>query len=486
MNDTSKVEEIAVERLSDYCEFVLGSLSRVDQRRLGEIYIRGLLTVEGRRSIKQIAAEIGGSSDQSLQQFVNQSPWDPQPVRQRVAEVMADVLKPEAWILDEIAFTKHGQHSAATERQFVPSRGRVANCQLGAVAMLACQHANVPVNWRLAIPPSWDVDTHRRSRAHIPPDQRHRPYWYYQVEMLDDMLGEWGIALAPVIVDATYHKTAVYPLLTALENRGLEYLVEVSGGVPACWRPATGRTNGHTNGYANGHANGHVNGHAATNAASGANGHATNGYAPAGAASGYTNGYATVAAINGTGRPHMPPGHLQSATLAELTALIGPADRTTVAWTSPSGHTMRSQFVTLPVWAPPPTDRTRLGARPTEAPRTVLVEWALGGRTPRAYWLTNMNDRPVSELAALAKLRPWVRYELDNLTTSLGLGHHEGRSFVGWHHHVTLVSVAHAYQVLNALSAESEPIVPTHHRQPPRRHSVVRSAPPRRWHNQYR
>ena len=38
MNDTSKVEEIAVERLSDYCEFVLGSLSRVDQRRLGEIY----------------------------------------------------------------------------------------------------------------------------------------------------------------------------------------------------------------------------------------------------------------------------------------------------------------------------------------------------------------------------------------------------------------------------------------------------------------
>ena len=131
MNETSKVEEIAVQRLSDYCEFVLGSLSRVDQRRLGEIYIRGLLTVEGRRSIKQIAAEIGGSSDQSLQQFVNQSPWDPQPVRQRVAEVMADVLKPEAWILDEIAFTKHGQHSAATERQFVPSRGRVANCQLG-------------------------------------------------------------------------------------------------------------------------------------------------------------------------------------------------------------------------------------------------------------------------------------------------------------------------------------------------------------------
>lgn len=472
MNDTSKVEEIAVQRLSDYCEFVLGSLSRVDQRRLGEIYIRGLLTVEGRRSIKQIAAEIGGSSDQSLQQFVNQSPWDAQPVRQRVAEVMADVLKPEAWILDEIAFTKHGQHSAATERQFVPSRGRVANCQLGAVALLACQHANVPVNWRLAIPPSWDVDTHRRSRAHIPADQRHRPYWYYQVEMLDDMLGEWGISLAPVIVDATYHKTAVYPLLTALENRGLEYLVEVSGGVPACWRPTTGRTNGHVNG----HVNGHTNGHAVTNGV-------TNGYAQAGGANGYPNGYATVTA---TPRPHMPPGHLQSATLAELTALIGPADRTTVAWTAPSGHTMRSQFVMLPVWAPPPTDRTRLGARPTEAPRTVLVEWALGGRTPRAYWLTNMNDRPVSELADLAKLRPWVRYELDNLTTSLGLGHHEGRSFVGWHHHVTLVSVAHAFQVLNALSAESEPIVPTHHRHPPRRHAVVRSAPPRRWHNQYR
>jgi SRSO17 transposase len=34
---------------------------------------------------------------------------------------------------------------------------------------------------------------------------------------------------------------------------------------------------------------------------------------------------------------------------------------------------------------------------------------------------------------------------------SLGLDHFEGRSFGGWHHHVTLVSLAHAFVTLQRL-----------------------------------
>jgi SRSO17 transposase len=29
----------------------------------------------------------------------------------------------------------------------------------------------------------------------------------------------------------------------------------------------------------------------------------------------------------------------------------------------------------------------------------------------------------------------------------VGLRHFEGRSYIGWHHHVTLVSMAHAFAV---------------------------------------
>jgi SRSO17 transposase len=41
------------------------------------------------------------------------------------------------------------------------------------------------------------------------------------------------------------------------------------------------------------------------------------------------------------------------------------------------------------------------------------------------------------------------------LKDALGLGHFEGRSWPGWHHHVTLVSVAHAFVTLERLDPKA-------------------------------
>jgi SRSO17 transposase len=38
-----------------------------------------------------------------------------------------------------------------------------------------------------------------------------------------------------------------------------------------------------------------------------------------------------------------------------------------------------------------------------------------------------------------------VEHDYRELKDALGLDHFEGRSFKGWQHHVTLVSVAHAF-----------------------------------------
>jgi len=248
-----ETDAIDARRLHEYCEFALASLHRADQRRWGEAYIRGLLFCDGRRSIRRIADEVGWGSDQSLQQFINQSPWDPQPVRQGVAALMAVALRPTAWVLEDVAFAKHGRQSAAIEAQFVPSQGRVRNCQLGAVAMFASEQFNVPVNWRLSIPQSWDTDSHRRRRAHVPAEQRHQPFWRYYIEMLDDISGDWGIPLAPVVVDAR-NSTSMTGLTTELDNLGLEYVVRVSADVISRQRVtpremiATSATNGRPGG----------------------------------------------------------------------------------------------------------------------------------------------------------------------------------------------------------------------------------------------
>jgi SRSO17 transposase len=51
----------------------------------------------------------------------------------------------------------------------------------------------------------------------------------------------------------------------------------------------------------------------------------------------------------------------------------------------------------------------------------------------------------VERLVALAKLRWRVGQDYRELKGALGLDHFEGRSSPGWHHHVTLVSVAHGF-----------------------------------------
>jgi SRSO17 transposase len=386
-------EEASATRLREYCDFVLGTLSRADQRRSGEVYVRGLLYGEGRRSIKSMAAQTDGCSGQSLQQFVNQSPWDPHPVRQRLATALTNWIKPTAWVLEEVAFDKHGQQSAAVGRQFVPSQGRVRNCQLGTVAILASDQANVTVDWRLSLPRAWDSDIARRKNAHLPDDQRHKPYWRYQVEMLDDLSGDWGMPLAPVLLDARYCKVPEQ-LLAELENRGLDYIVQLSSEFTARHRMAP-----------------------------------------------------EVRRVT-TGPPRVDQRTVK---------------RLTVVWQHPAAtHSVRSQFAVLPVHLPVPIDPTVATARSAASRRSLLIEWRLGGSTPRGYWLTNMTDRPVAELATLVKLGPQARHDLDELGATVGLGDHEGRSFGGWHHHVTLVSVAQTFQVLDALCEPGQAIVPDH------------------------
>ena len=401
--------------LRDYCSGLFGTLPRADQRRSGEAYVRGLLGGHGRKSIRRIATErVDGYSDQSLQQFVNQSPWDPQPVRQRLARLTAEVLRPTGWVLEETVFPKHGRHSAAVERQFVPSRGRVCNCQLGLSVLLANEYLSVPVHWLLAIPLSWDRDKARRDRARIPADQRSRPYWRYQVEALDDMSGDWGIPTAPAIIDAR-STTGLADLLAELDGRCLEYLVEVSGNATAQWRTsAHGTGHGTAHGVAHGTAHGAVDGPPGT----GQNGAARHG------------------------------------TVAEFARTAAQPERRLVAWREPlRGRTMRAQFSALPMVSAAGGGHRGGPANPPRSPRLLLVEWPLGKSEPRAFWITNMVDRPVPELTALAKLRLRTQQDLEMLSSQFGLCDYEGRSFRGWHHHVTLASMAYAFDTLHRRAA---------------------------------
>ena len=92
-----------------------------------------------------------------------------------------------------------------------------------------------------------------------------------------------------------------------------------------------------------------------------------------------------------------------------------------------------------------PVDRDR------QAPREewLIVEWPEGHDEPTDYWISNLPAATEPErLARLARLRWMIELDYKQLKGELGLDHYEGRSYLGFHHHCTLVTAAHGFLTL--------------------------------------
>ncbi|MER8160507.1 transposase [Streptomyces sp. NPDC094472] len=81
------------------------------------------------------------------------------------------------------------------------------------------------------------------------------------------------------------------------------------------------------------------------------------------------------------------------------------------------------------------------------------------------FWLSNLpDDAPLPTLVRPAKLRWRIEHDYREMKQVLGLAHFEDRTWNGWHHHVTLVSAAHAFCTLQRMvripkeTARSEPL----------------------------
>ncbi len=76
----------------------------------------------------------------------------------------------------------------------------------------------------------------------------------------------------------------------------------------------------------------------------------------------------------------------------------------------------------------------------------LVAEWPPHEPEPTDYWISNLPaDTPIKTLVRLAKIRWRIEHDYRELKTGFGLTHFEGRSFTGWHRHVTLVSAAHLF-----------------------------------------
>jgi SRSO17 transposase len=399
-------------RLEAFAARMLSGLARADQRAKGELYVRGLMLDGKRKSMQPMAARLG-VDHQQLQQFVTSSTWDYGQVQRRVARWADEFVAPAAYVVDDTGFPKDGADSPGVARMYSGTLGKTGNCRIGVSVHAVTDWASAAIGWRLFLPASWDGDMatgaaaaeqirRRRARCKVPDRVRHREKWRLALDMLDEITGAeaaggWGLPVRPVVTDAGYGEITAFRL--GLQARGLPYVVAVQA--------------------------------------------ATSAY-PASAVPGRLP-YA------GTGRPPVPRYRSQPASLRDLVLGGGRKACRYVTWRhgakkAPANRTaaMRSRFTALRVR---PANRDIPRAPDGSLPECWLIaEWPPGQPEPTNYWLSDLPaGTSLRDLVRLAKIRWRVEHDYRELKDGLGLDHFEGRSYAGWHRHVSLTALAQAF-----------------------------------------
>lgn len=121
-----------------------------------------------------MAEVVPQTDEQSLQQFLSDSPWDYQGVMDQVAEDANRVLggRDSALLIDESSVVKKGEHSVGVARQWCGRLGKVDNCQVGVFAALSKGSDVCLIDAELYMPESWRKDTERCEKARVPEEKR--------------------------------------------------------------------------------------------------------------------------------------------------------------------------------------------------------------------------------------------------------------------------------------------------------------------------
>ncbi|WP_199571680.1 IS701 family transposase [Streptomyces murinus] len=393
--------------LAEFVADVFGSLPRRDQRRWGECYLRGLMLDGRRKSIQPMAERLPDGNMQALQQFVNQSPWEWTPVRRRIAERLCQAVRPEVWVVDDVSFPKCGRASVGVARQYCGALGKRANCQVAVSVHAATDTASCPLEWELFLPEEWTTDP-RRQRAGVPDETGHVSKTFLALGLLDRLAAQ-GLRVPVIVGDAGYGRSVSFRI--ALETRGWSYVMAVD--------PKE--------------------------------------IARLAAAEPQQPGYA------GLGPPTLPRYREPARPLTAFIDASTPFRE--VSWRQGSKGTMPSRFAVIEV-RPSGKEATRTaqeqaggrsqwdGVLPL---RTLLVEQREDASEPTGYWMSNLPaTSPIADLVRWAKMRWRIEHDYRELKHGLGLDHFEGRTWRGWHHHVTLVTAAQAFLTLRRLDPKAQ------------------------------
>lgn len=383
------------QRLTVFVQNLLSPLGRSERRHWARVYVEGLLLDGKRKSIEPMANRIPGADVQALRQFVGQSPWPVEAIGQPLAWKVVDLLsEPEVWIVEETASPKAGQHSVGVARQYCEALGKVINCQVAVSLHWSSSEANCPLLWRLYLPKVWLEHAARAREVRLPPGTVYRSKTELAMEAIDQALA-WGLPPLPVVAGLPYGNDLGFR--QALGERGLHYVVQVDART-LVWTEDP-------------------------------------------------NLPESTLGKKKTGRPRKYPAmealkHPQS--LDKMVHRLPASAWRKVTWHAGRRDDQRSRFALLKVWS---AHDWQARKHPKREAEWLLIEWPQEEKQPTKYWLAQLGSQPpgLCRFVRIAKSRWRIEQECQELKEDLGLDHYEGRHWLGWHHHMTLVTMAYAF-----------------------------------------
>jgi len=389
----------AAEQLVDFHQRFAPLFGKEQAQDHAHTYVKGLIVCPERKSIEPIALNVGDGNVSAMQKFINIAPWDHEDVQAEVQSVFADELVPTAvtsplgvvGIVDESGFAKKGEHSAGVGRQHNGRLGKEDNCQVGVFLVGVTPGGTALLEHQLFLPESWCEDSpaahERRDKVHIPETVGFQTKPQIAAGLIRQVAVTGIVTLDWITADEEYGRHGDF--LDELETLGQHYVVEVPVSTTV-WTedPAT-----------------------------------------------------CVPPYSGRGRVPTRPSRDAVASVAAVVSSLGPEAWHTLGVGQGAKGPLVFEFAAVRVWA----------VRHGEAGRPI---WLLVRRsldpTPevKSYVSDGAETTPLSVLAGVACTRRQVEEFFEEAKSDLGMAPYETRSWVGWHHHMTLVALAHLFLVL--------------------------------------
>jgi SRSO17 transposase len=397
---TTDVLRAAAERLESWqgrFDWCFGQRRTVLRART---YLQGLMLHTSRKNVESMTLVFGDdqankerepSEVLAMQRFLTHGAWKHEDVQRELQAVFAEELAPSAGelgtvlVVDESSFVKRGDQSVGVARQHCGRLGKVENCQVGVFVIGATPAGRALLEHQLYLPKDWAHDQARRKKVRVPKHIKMQTKPQISSALVKRIVDNGLVKPRWVTADEGYGKDKNW--CDEIDRLGLYYVAEVPKN-KSVWLSLEWMGDDPTSRRAT---------------------------------------------------AKMQDEYLRS--VGELAEQNEARHWHTIVLREGSNEPQAFEFAFFQVWD------TRYD-RQAGPPVWIIVRRNLDGSDYKYYVSNAPRDTPPTTLALVSGYRFRVEQYLGDGKGEFGMADYEARGWHSWHHHMSLVAMAHLFAML--------------------------------------